>query len=85
LQQRAAVVTGAAQGIGRALSLRLALDGAAVAIVDIADATPTAAEINVADGACAAFLADVLRCHNASLRDCLLQTRLALVGHAAVR
>ena len=35
LSGKAAIVTGAAQGIGRAIAWRLASDGAAVHIVDI--------------------------------------------------
>ena len=45
LSGRVAVVTGAAQGIGRAVALRLAEEGARLALLDIADARETAAEI----------------------------------------
>ena len=56
LAGRNAIVTGAAQGIGRAIAQRLALEGARVAIVDINDAgaRSTAAEIGCgAVGMCA--------------------------------
>jgi NAD(P)-dependent dehydrogenase (short-subunit alcohol dehydrogenase family) len=43
-----ALVTGAAQGIGAATARRLAAEGAAVALLDVADAEPLAAEINTA-------------------------------------
>jgi NAD(P)-dependent dehydrogenase (short-subunit alcohol dehydrogenase family) len=47
---RIAVVTGAASGIGRAYARRLAADGAAVAVLDRADADATLAEIEEAGG-----------------------------------
>jgi NAD(P)-dependent dehydrogenase (short-subunit alcohol dehydrogenase family) len=61
LQGQVALVTGAAQGIGRAIAGRLAANGAAVAIVDIeADrARQTAAELEAAGARAAAFTGDV--------------------------
>lgn len=52
LENRKAVVTGAAQGIGQALAERLATEGAAVAIMDLnlAEAEKTAAAIAAASG-----------------------------------
>jgi NAD(P)-dependent dehydrogenase (short-subunit alcohol dehydrogenase family) len=56
-----AVVTGAGSGIGLAIAKRLAADGAAVAIVDIdqASAEQGAGTIEAAGGKAAAFVADV--------------------------
>jgi len=51
LQGRVAVVTGAGSGIGKAIALRLAQDGAAVAVADVRNAERAAAEIAQASGA----------------------------------
>jgi len=59
--QRIAVVTGAARGIGAGVAKRLAADGLAVAVVDL-DAAASAdvvSEIEVDGGRAAAFSADV--------------------------
>jgi glucose 1-dehydrogenase/3-oxoacyl-[acyl-carrier protein] reductase len=58
---RPAFVTGAGSGIGRATALRLADEGAAVAVVDVRldAAEETAARIAEAGGRAAAFAADV--------------------------
>src|SRR5271170_35040 len=58
---KVAIVTGAAQGIGRAIALRLADEGAKVAIADIQEdaAGKTAGEIKAAGGQAAAFRLDV--------------------------
>ena len=47
---RVAVVTGSAQGIGRAVALRLAEEGARLALLDVADARETAAAIESRGG-----------------------------------
>lgn len=56
---RVAVVTGAATGIGRAYAVRLASEGAAVAILDRADATDAVTEIKEAGGTATAVVADL--------------------------
>ena len=55
LTGRVALVTGAAGGIGRATSIRLAAEGAAVVVTDIADGQPVVDEIT-ANGGQALFL-----------------------------
>ena len=61
LADRVAVVTGAGRGIGRAIALRLAQEGAAVVVNDIepSQARSTAARIAQADGRAIADGADV--------------------------
>jgi len=59
LSGRVAVVTGAASGIGRAYAGRLAAEGASVAVLDVADASATAAEIEAAGGKGVAIAVDL--------------------------
>ena len=58
LQDRVAVVTGAAGGMGRAAAIRLASEGAAVEIIDLKDATPVVKEIQAAGGKANAMTGD---------------------------
>jgi len=50
LSGRVALVTGAAGGIGRATAIRLAAEGASVAVTDIADGQPVVDEITAKGG-----------------------------------
>jgi 3-oxoacyl-[acyl-carrier protein] reductase len=59
LNDRVAVVSGAAAGIGKAAAVRLAAEGAKVEILDIKDAAQTVAEIRGAGGAAESSLCDV--------------------------
>ena len=61
LAGRRALVTGGASGIGRASALRLAAEGASVAVVDVraGAADPVAAEVTAADGNAISLTCDV--------------------------
>jgi NAD(P)-dependent dehydrogenase (short-subunit alcohol dehydrogenase family) len=61
LNDKVAIVTGAASGIGRAVALRFGVEGANVACLDVAEegAEKTAAAIGEAGGTAAAFGCDV--------------------------
>jgi len=61
LQSKVAIVTGGAQGIGRAYCLRFASEGAAVAVLDVReqDAKAVAREIEESGGQAMAVAADV--------------------------
>jgi len=61
LEGRVAVITGAGQGIGRAIAVRFANEGAKVVVVDVAEATAhsAAAEILASGGAAIAEPCDV--------------------------
>jgi len=67
LTDKVAIVTGSAQGIGRALATRLAAEGAKVAVadIDLAGAERTAAEIKQAGGTAMAVKLDVSRLEDA--------------------
>jgi NAD(P)-dependent dehydrogenase (short-subunit alcohol dehydrogenase family) len=59
LDGRVAVVSGAATGIGRAIAMRLAGEGALVEILDVQDAASTCEEIRAAGGAANSEICDV--------------------------
>ncbi|MCC6657879.1 MAG: SDR family NAD(P)-dependent oxidoreductase, partial [Rhodocyclaceae bacterium] len=61
VQDKVALVTGAAQGIGRATALLLAREGAAVAVTDLqaGEAEAVAGEIRAAGGRARAWALDV--------------------------
>lgn len=61
LHGRVAVVSGAATGIGRAIAVRLAAEGARIEILDIREAADTCAEIRAAGGWANAGLCDVTK------------------------
>ena len=60
LSEQAVLITGAGRGLGRAMAVRLARQGAAVGLVDIDAATcaEVQSEIRSAGGSCCAYVAD---------------------------
>ena len=59
LQDRVAVITGGATGIGKAAAVRLAAEGAVIEILDIADATSVCEEIRSSGGKATSQTCDV--------------------------
>jgi 3-oxoacyl-[acyl-carrier protein] reductase len=58
LEDKVALITGGAQGIGRAIALQMAQQGADVAVVDLGDATETTGAIKAMGRKAVAFKAD---------------------------
>ncbi len=74
LDGQAAIVTGAAQGIGKGLALVLAEAGAAIAIGDIQDASATVDEIRAGGGRAVSMTMDTSKPEDArSLVDLALE------------
>jgi len=59
VKNKVAIVTGSAQGMGKAFALRLAKEGAKVTLCDILDCEPAAKEIAAAGGEALALKVDV--------------------------
>ncbi len=59
LKEKVIIVTGAAQGLGKAFSLALAREGAKIVVVDIADCEATIKEIEASGGKVRALRTDV--------------------------
>lgn len=86
--QQVAIVTGAQTGIGRAIAERLASEGAAVVLADVADAEPVAEQIRATGARAVAVRTDVS--DEASVANMVEQTVQAfgrvdiLVNNAAI-
>jgi len=59
LKDKVAVITGGAQGIGKAIAIRFAQEGAKIVILDLKDSTKTEKEITNQGGEVISFIADV--------------------------
>jgi len=59
LENKVAIVTGSARGMGRVFALRLAREGAKVTICDVLDCAPVAEEIEALGGEVLALKTDV--------------------------
>jgi len=81
LRGQIAIVTGAAQGIGRGIALVLAGAGAGIVIGDLKDATRTVREIATEGGSAASMLMDVSRPDEA---DGLVEFALSRYGRLDV-
>jgi NAD(P)-dependent dehydrogenase (short-subunit alcohol dehydrogenase family) len=76
LEGRVAIVTGSSQGIGAALALALAAQGAKVAVSDVQDCSDTVRQINDQGGEAIAVPGDVT--DNKSLTELVAATETAL-------
>ena len=76
LEKRTAVVTGAARGIGRAIALRLASEGAVPVLLDTRDLAGTAEAITRAGGRSLTFCVDITDL--AAVQRCITQALSSL-------
>jgi 3-oxoacyl-[acyl-carrier protein] reductase/(S)-1-phenylethanol dehydrogenase len=85
---RVAVITGGAGGIGRAYALRLAREGAAVAVLDRADAADVVAEVEQGGGTAIAVRTDLTDAASVAAARKEIATRLGpatvLVNNAGI-
>ncbi len=61
LENKVAIITGSARGLGRAFALRFAREGANVTVCDIHDCTPVYEEIQAVGGEALALKTDITR------------------------
>jgi NAD(P)-dependent dehydrogenase (short-subunit alcohol dehydrogenase family) len=80
-QGKRAVVTGAAEGIGRDYALRLATDGADIIIIDQLDASETKAAVEKLGRSCHAFECDLT---DPEQIEATVQAILAACGHVDI-
>lgn len=81
LVDKVAIVTGAQTGIGLAIAQRLAAEGAAVVLADLADATPQARELQASGARALALKVDVAQEH--SVKE-MVEAALAQFGRVDI-